>query len=84
ICFKKRFKICRYNTAIKNNTSIIFGSPIKGLDEILSNSSFPLKISDLSDYVINTIPNQGTETVRTEEAIFATLAQLNLERIKKI
>ncbi|MFQ6062564.1 MAG: putative RNA uridine N3 methyltransferase [Methanosarcinales archaeon] len=64
ICFKKRFKICRYNTAIKNNTSIIFGSPIKGLDEILSNSSE--KISDLSDYVINTIPNQGTETVRTE------------------
>ncbi|HID26476.1 MAG TPA: hypothetical protein EYP22_01310 [Methanosarcinales archaeon] len=63
-----------------NNTSIIFGSPIKGLDEILSNSFFPLKISDLSDYVINTIPNQGTETVRTEEAIFATLAQLNLVR----
>ncbi|MFQ6062239.1 MAG: putative RNA uridine N3 methyltransferase, partial [Methanosarcinales archaeon] len=61
-----------------NNTSIIFGSPIKGLDEILSNSSE--KISDLSDYVINTIPNQGTETVRTEEAIFATLAQLNLVR----
>jgi len=28
--------------------------------------------------MINTIPRQGTETVRTEEAVIATLALLNL------
>jgi hypothetical protein len=28
--------------------------------------------------MINTIPHQGTETVRVEEAVFATLALLNL------
>ncbi|HNT72416.1 MAG TPA: putative RNA uridine N3 methyltransferase [Methanothrix sp.] len=30
--------------------------------------------------VINTIPHQGTETVRLEEAIVATLSQVNLMR----
>ncbi|MEB2837263.1 MAG: hypothetical protein GSR80_000390 [Desulfurococcales archaeon] len=29
------------------------------------------------DYIINTVPNQGTLTVRTEEALHATLALLN-------
>jgi predicted SPOUT superfamily RNA methylase MTH1 len=28
-------------------------------------------------YILNTIPSQGTETVRTEEALHATLAILN-------
>jgi len=30
------------------------------------------------DFVVNTIPGQGTETVRTEEAVFASLAILNM------
>jgi hypothetical protein len=33
--------------------------------------------------MINTIPHQGTETVRTEEAVFATLALLNLVRLEE-
>jgi predicted SPOUT superfamily RNA methylase MTH1 len=31
------------------------------------------------DFVVNTIPAQGTETVRTEEALLATLAILNVQ-----
>ena len=37
-----------------------------------------MKADECFDYIINTIPNQGTETVRTEEAIHATLALLNM------
>jgi hypothetical protein len=29
------------------------------------------------DFVVNTIPKQGTKTVRTEEAIFASLSLFN-------
>jgi len=52
--------------------AVVFGSPARGVDAFLSN-----EIMDRCR-VINTIPYQGTETVRVEEAIFATLAQLNL------
>jgi predicted SPOUT superfamily RNA methylase MTH1 len=37
------------------------------------------RLEDVFDYVVNTVPCQGTETVRTEEALLATLAVLNLE-----
>jgi hypothetical protein len=33
---------------------------------------------DLADVIVNTIPRQGTETVRTEEAVYATLAIINM------
>jgi len=36
-----------------------------------------LKLEDIADFVVNTIPKQGTETVRTEEALIASLAILN-------
>jgi len=55
---------------------VIFGSPREGVREILARER--LKPEDLSDLVLNTIPLQGTETVRTEEAVYATLAILNL------
>jgi predicted SPOUT superfamily RNA methylase MTH1 len=32
------------------------------------------------DLWLNTVPNQGSEVVRTEEAMFATLAPLTMER----
>jgi len=31
------------------------------------------------DFVLNTLPSQGTATVRTEEAFLATLAILNVQ-----
>jgi predicted SPOUT superfamily RNA methylase MTH1 len=36
-----------------------------------------LKLEDIADFVVNTIPKQGTETVRTEEALIASMAILN-------
>jgi hypothetical protein len=55
---------------------VVFGAPTQGLYEILTHEN--LKLEDVADFVINTIPNQGAETVRTEEALYATLALLNL------
>jgi len=55
---------------------VAFGSPTEGLAEILSRED--VRLEDYADYVVNTVPEQGTETVRTEEAVYATLAILNL------
>ena len=60
----------------KANTILIgFGAPSRGLKEIVAKEK--LSLDKIVDYNLNTIPNQGTETVRTEEAIYATLALLN-------
>jgi predicted SPOUT superfamily RNA methylase MTH1 len=55
---------------------VAFGSPREGLREILRCEQ--IRLHDVADVVVNTIPHQGTETVRTEEAVSATLAILNL------
>ncbi|MGB3944991.1 MAG: RNA methyltransferase [Methanothrix sp.] len=52
----------------------VYGSPARGVDAFLSSETME------GCCVINTIPHQGTETVRLEEAIFATLSQVNLMR----
>lgn len=52
------------------------GAPNRGLREIARLEGFPLE--GLVDFVVNTIPMQGTETVRTEEALSASLAVLNV------
>ncbi len=62
-----------------NAVLIAFGAPSRGLKEILEEEKSSL--SDLVDFVINTVPEQGTETVRTEEAVVASLAALNLFNI---
>jgi predicted SPOUT superfamily RNA methylase MTH1 len=55
---------------------IAFGAPSRGLHEIAKNEG--LRIEKISDFVINTIPKQGTATVRTEEAILISLALFNV------
>ncbi|MBS7624121.1 MAG: RNA methyltransferase [Candidatus Bathyarchaeia archaeon] len=55
---------------------IAFGAPTQGLYEIVRREGFEL--NELADFIVNTIPKQATETVRTEEAIYATLSILNL------
>ena len=55
---------------------VAFGSPEQGLHEIVRKEK--LELEDLADFIVNTIPEQATETVRTEEAVYATLASLNL------
>jgi hypothetical protein len=58
------------------DTTVVFGSPRMGVDEIL-------KSEGLGDVLrrslfVNFIPNQGLVTVRTEEAIVAVLSILNV------
>ncbi len=55
---------------------VAFGAPNQGLHEIARFEDFVLE--DIVDFVVNTIPSQGTETVRTEEALIASLAVLNI------
>ncbi len=55
---------------------VAFGSPTQGLQEIVNQEG--LKLEELADFVVNTVSHQATETVRTEEALYATLAILNL------
>jgi predicted SPOUT superfamily RNA methylase MTH1 len=61
----------------KGSRSILvaFGAPTQGLQEIVAQEN--LEVKKITDFVVNTIPNQGTETVRTEEALYASLALLN-------
>jgi hypothetical protein len=55
---------------------VVFGAPNQGLHEIARREGFDLE--SVVDLVVNTVPSQGTETVRTEEAVLASLAVLNL------
>ncbi|MBS7643159.1 RNA-binding protein [Candidatus Bathyarchaeota archaeon] len=55
---------------------IAFGSPKHGLKEILARENF--KLEDIAHFTVNTVPLQGTETVRTEEAIYISLGILNM------
>jgi len=58
------------------NVLIAFGSPSEGLYEIVRHEG--LDLDDVVDFSVNTIPKQGTKTVRTEEAVVASLAILNM------
>jgi methyltransferase len=58
-------------------TLLAFGSPAKGLREIVRDEG--ANLDDVVDFVVNTVPEQGTETVRTEEALLASLAILNVQ-----
>ncbi len=62
--------------------TFVFGSPHRGVESLLNEAG--LSIQDVSDFVVNTIPNQGTETVRTEEAIMATLSVFNVGLYEKM
>jgi predicted SPOUT superfamily RNA methylase MTH1 len=55
-----------------------FGAPSQGLHEIVAREQ--VKLDDTVDYVVNMIPAQATETVRTEEAVFASLSIVNVLR----
>ncbi|MEM3642119.1 MAG: putative RNA uridine N3 methyltransferase [Candidatus Bathyarchaeia archaeon] len=57
------------------NVLVGFGSPTKGLYEIAKHEG--LNLDQIVDFVVNTIPEQSTETVRTEEALIASLAVFN-------
>jgi len=54
---------------------LAFGSPKQGLHEILAQEG--MKLSTLATFTVNFVPCQGTQTVRTEEAVYSALALLN-------
>jgi len=58
------------------NILVAFGAPTQGLYDIVAREN--LKLNEAAHFTVNTIPNQGTETVRTEEALYTSLAILNL------
>ena len=59
-----------------NPLLVVFGSPERGLHEILGG-----KINEVQNSkIMNFFPNQATDTVRLEEAIIGTLSILNLLR----
>jgi len=55
---------------------VVFGSPSEGVPEILAKEGADL--GKVFDFNLNMIANQGVETVRTEEAVLATMSILNL------
>jgi hypothetical protein len=56
---------------------LAFGAPSRGLHEIAQEEG--VKLEATVDFIVNTIPGQGTATVRTEEALLASLAILNIQ-----
>ena len=60
-----------------NRTLVAFGAPARGLHEIVREEG--ANLNEIVDFVVNTVPGQGTETVRTEEALLASLAILNAQ-----
>ena len=60
-----------------NRALVAFGAPARGLHEIVDDEG--TNLHDVADFVVNLVPDQGTKTVRTEEALFASLAVLNVK-----
>jgi predicted SPOUT superfamily RNA methylase MTH1 len=62
-----------------SRVAVAFGSPGRGLPVILGYEDGPVEPTDTRfDLWLNTVPNQGSEVVRTEEAMFASLGALSL------
>jgi len=61
---------------------VAFGAPTQGLYEIVDQEG--LNLEEIVDFVVNTVPMQGTETIRTEEALIASLAVLSTQITFKI
>jgi hypothetical protein len=62
-----------------DRVALVFGSPGRGLPAVLGYEDGPVEPADTRfDLWLNTVPNQGSEVIRTEEAMFATLGSLSL------
>jgi methyltransferase len=61
-----------------HSVKLVFGSPSRGLYDIFGN-----ELVRKADFVLNVIPEQNVETVRTEEAVFACLELLSIVSLKK-
>jgi len=63
-------------TKSKENLLVVFGSPEKGVHEIIGGRMNKVQNSKS----LNFFPNQATETVRLEEALLGTLAIINAQK----
>ncbi|PSQ44837.1 hypothetical protein BRD17_02995 [Halobacteriales archaeon SW_7_68_16] len=61
---------------LDDGATVVFGAPERGLPAITGDE--PGGDRDRFDRWVNAVPNQGSDVVRTEEAMFAVLACLNL------
>jgi hypothetical protein len=66
----------------REGATVVFGSPGRGLPDILGVDAEAVSVEPSDgpgfDLWLNTIPRQGSEVVRTEEAMFASLGSLTL------
>jgi len=64
-------------TSMTGASSVLlaFGSPKRGLHEIIAQEG--MKLNAVATYIVNFVPHQGTQTVRTEEAVYSALALFN-------
>lgn len=65
-------------TAISGASKVLlaFGSPRRGLYEIIGEEG--MNLNTLATFTVNFVPHQGTQTVRTEEAVYSALTVLNV------
>ncbi len=61
-----------------NRVLVVFGSPRMGVDDILRSERLESKLRE--HLFINFVPEQGVETIRTEESILIVLSTLHLIR----
>ncbi len=61
------------------DVAVVFGSPDRGVEAILD--GYYGVTHDFTE-AVNTIPRQGTDTVRTEEAVWASMALVNVARMQ--
>jgi len=69
------------DASVDREFTVAFGAPERGLPAILDVPPGSIREEGETgrfDLWLNTVPNQGSGVVRTEEAMFATLACLNL------
>lgn len=74
--FAKKKELVSEHWRRAKSVLVAFGSPNNGLKEIAAREG--LCLENVFDFVVNMVPFQGTETVRTEEALIASLAILNI------
>ncbi|CCC82049.1 putative RNA uridine N3 methyltransferase [Thermoproteus tenax] len=69
---KEGRSVCEILPRPEGKTLVVFGGPRAGVDEIMKREGVELR-----GLFLNFAPKQGTETIRTEEAMFIVLALLN-------
>ncbi|HDH06815.1 MAG TPA: hypothetical protein ENF87_00430, partial [Thermoproteales archaeon] len=77
----KVYKYIIENILKTSNILVVFGAPHYGLYEITR--SINKKPEEIFDIIINVVPDQGTKTIRVEEAIYITLGILNFIKLMK-